>query len=98
MVAETVAGAFLVVGSAACAGAVIAGRSARLPRAGLAVALAVGAVGEFVGSDGAEIAACAVAAAAIAALVLAWLGPVARLSWLDATMGGPSAPGARLGL
>src|SRR3954447_8503448 len=90
MLTETVAGAFLVAGSAACVGAVIAGRPARLPRAGLAVALAVGAVGEFVGSDGAEIAACAIAAAAIAALVLAWLGPVGRLSWLDAPMGASS--------
>src|SRR4051812_39308526 len=93
MLTETVAGAFLVAGSAACAGAVIAGRPARLARAGLAVALAVGAGGEFVGGDGAEIAACAIAAAAIAALVLAWLGPVGRLSWLDATMGASSTAG-----
>src|SRR4051795_4804667 len=93
MLTETVAGAFLVAGSAACVGAVIAGRPARLPHAGLAVALAVGAVGEFVGSDGAEIAACAIAAAAIAALVLAWLGPVGRLSWLHPPQGASSTAG-----
>src|SRR4051795_2687774 len=93
MLVETVAGAFLVAGTAACVGAVIAGRPARLARAGLAVALAVGAVGEFVGSDGAEIAAGRSAAAAIAALVLAWLGPVGRLSWLDAAMGASSTAG-----
>jgi diguanylate cyclase (GGDEF)-like protein len=93
MVVETVAGAFLAAGSAACVGAVIAGRPARLARAGLALALAVGAVGELGGSDGAEIAACAIAAAAIAALVLGWLGPVGRLSWLDAAMGASSTAG-----
>src|SRR4051794_33264962 len=93
MLAETAAGAFLVAGSAACAGAVIAGRPARLAHAGFAVALAVGGVGELAGSDGAEIAACAIAATAIAALVLAWLGPVGRLSWLGAALGAPSAAG-----
>src|SRR4051794_12255225 len=124
MEVETAAGVVLVAGSVACSGSVIAGRPAPLARAGLAVALAIAAVGEFAGNDAAELTACAVAppagaalpaplataavggsagteaggrpagaaaAAAIAALVLMRLGPVSRLSWLDAAMGA-SAP------
>src|SRR4051812_3419056 len=93
MVVETAAGVVLGAGSVACAGAVVAGRPAPLARAGLAVALAIAAVGEFAGSDAAELAACAVAAAAIAALVLVRLGPVSRLSWLDAAMGASATAG-----
>src|SRR4051794_30132616 len=93
MEVETAAGVVLVAGSVACAGAVVAGRPAPLARAGLAVALAIAAVGEFTRSDAAELTACAVAAAAIAALVLVRLGPVTRLSWLDAAMGASATAG-----
>ena len=61
-------------------------RRSRAPR--LAVALACAAAGELAGGDEwPAIAACAIAAAAGAALVLVRLGPVGRLSWLDAAMG-----------
>src|SRR4051794_30191287 len=88
MLLDSIAGVSLMAGAVACAGAVMAGRPAPAGRALLAVALAAAGTGALVGEaeDGA-IAGCAIAAVAASVLVLARLGPVSRLSWLDAAMG-----------
>ena len=91
MLVETAAGAFLTAGAVGCAAAAVRGRSARGPRAVLAVALAASAGGELADEPAATLAGCALAAVAIALLVLARLGRVDRLSWLDAAMGASAA-------
>ena len=87
MLVDSVAGALLLAGAIACAGAAVRGRRSRPGRAALAVALAVAGVGELADLEWARIAGCALATVAVALLVLARLGRVDRLSWLDAAMG-----------
>src|SRR3954467_1677931 len=102
MLVDSIAGAFLVAGSVACAGAVIAGRPLPGARAVLVRALpAPGAAGLAGEAEPGAVAACALAAVAAAVLVLVRCGPVSRLSWLDAAVGAaappppPAAPGGR---
>ena len=88
MLVDSIAGAFLVAGSVACAGAVIARRPVPGARAVLALALAVAGAGALAGeAEPGAVAACALATVAAAVLVLVRCGPVSRLSWLDAAMG-----------
>jgi diguanylate cyclase (GGDEF)-like protein len=88
MLVDSIAGAFLVAGSAACAGAVIARRPVPGARAVLGLALAVAGAGALAGeAEPGAVAGCALATVAAAVLVLVRCGPVSRLSWLDAVMG-----------
>ena len=88
MLVDSIAGAFLVAGSAACAGAVIARRPVPGARAVLAVALAAAGAAALAGeAEPGAVAGCALATIAAAVLVLVRCGPVSRLSWLDAAMG-----------
>jgi diguanylate cyclase len=94
MLIQSTAGAFLLAGAVACAGAVVRGREARGARLGLALALATAGVGDLAGETRwSAIAACALAGVAVALLVLARFGAVSRLSWLDAAMGASSTAG-----
>jgi diguanylate cyclase (GGDEF)-like protein len=94
MLVEFAAGAFLLAGAVACAGAVVRGRGARGARLAVALALATAGVGELAGETRwPVIAACVLASIAVALLVLARFGTVDRLSWLDAAMGVSSAGG-----
>jgi diguanylate cyclase (GGDEF)-like protein len=96
MFVESAAGALLLGGAVACAGAVVRGRGARGARSVLALALALAGVGYLADETRWPIiAGCALAALAVALLVLARFGAVSRLSWLDAAMGA-SATGALL--
>ena len=70
MLVDSVAGAFLVAGAAACAGAAVRGRRSRPGRAGLALALALAGAGELADLEWALIAGCGLATVAIALLVL----------------------------
>ena len=88
MLVDSIAGAFLVAGSVACAGAVIARRPVPGARAVLALALGAAAGGALAGeAEPGAVAACALATIAAATLVLVRCGPISRLSWLDAAMG-----------
>src|SRR3954452_7148587 len=88
MLVDSIAGAFLVAGSVACAGAVIARRPVPGARAVLALALAAAGAGALAGEgEWGAVAGCAIATAGVAVLVLDRCGPVSRLSWLDAAMG-----------
>ena len=88
MLVDSIAGAFLVAGAVACAGAVIARRPVPGARAVLALALAAAGAAALAGeAEPGAIAACALATVAAAVLVLVRCGPVSRLSWLDAAMG-----------
>ena len=98
MLVDSVAGAFLVAGAVACAGAAVRGRRSRPGRAGLALALALAGAGELADLDWALIAGCGLATVAIALLVLARLGRVDRLSWLDAVMGASATAGLAVAL
>jgi hypothetical protein len=80
MLADSVAGAFLLAGAVACAGAAVRGPSSRPGRAALALALAVAGAGELADLEWALIAGCALGTAAVALLVRARLGRVDRLS------------------
>jgi diguanylate cyclase (GGDEF)-like protein len=87
---DVVAGVVLIAAGALAAGAAVAGRSDRLAAAALAAALVLAGIAELVDEAAAgefRIAACAVAVAGLALLVLARFGSVSRLSWLDAAMG-----------
>ena len=86
MLVDSVAGAFLVAGAAACAGAAVRGRRSRPGRAGLALALALAGAGELADLDWALIAGCGVATVAIALLVFARIGHVDRMAGLDAVL------------
>lgn len=93
MLVEFAAGAFLLAGAVACAGAAVHGRRARGARVALALALATAGVGDLAGGTRwSTVAACALAAVAVALLVLARSGAVSRLSWLDAAMARPPPP------
>jgi diguanylate cyclase len=98
MLVDSVAGAFLVAGAAACAGAAVRGRRSRPGRVGLALALALAGAGELADLDWALIAGCGLATVAIALLVLARLGRVDRLSWLDALMAASATAGLAVAL
>ena len=98
MLVDSVAGAFLVAGAAACAGAAVRGRRSRPGRAGLALALALAGAGELADLEWALIAGCGLATVAIALLVLARLGHIDRLSWLDALMGASATAGLAVAL
>ena len=98
MLVDSVAGAFLVAGAAACAGAAVRGRHSRPGRAGLALALALAGAGELADLEWALIAGCGLATVAIALLVLARLGHIDRLSWLDALMGASATAGLAVAL
>jgi diguanylate cyclase (GGDEF)-like protein len=88
MLVDSIAGAFLVAGAVACAGASVARRPVPGARAVLALALGLAGAGALAGeAEAGAIASCAIAAIAAAVLVLARCGPVSRLSWLDAAMG-----------
>src|SRR3954447_418564 len=88
MLVDSIAGAFLVAGGGACAGAVIARRPVPGARAVLVLALAAAGAATLAGeAEPGAVAACALAAVAAAVLVLVRCGPVSRLSWLDAAMG-----------
>ena len=88
MLVDSIAGAFLVAGAVACAGAVIARRPVPGARAVLALALAAAGAAALAGeAEPGAVAACALATVAAAVLVLVRGGPVSRLSWLDAAMG-----------
>ena len=95
MLVDSVAGAFLLAGAVACAAAAARGRPSR---AGLALALAVAGAGELADAEWAEIVACALATGAIALLVLARVGRIDRLSWLDAAMGASASAGLAVAL
>src|SRR3954470_1080079 len=91
MLVDSIAGAFLVAGSVACAGAVIARRRVRGAQALLALALAAAGAAALAGeAEPGAVAACALATVAAAVLVLVRCGPVSRLSWLDAAVGPPA--------
>ena len=93
MLPEVAAGVVLLVGSVACVWAAAARGSGRLGRLAFAAALACAAMAEFAGtaSDWPWLAACALATAGMALLVLDRMAVVSRLSWLDATMGASSS-------
>ncbi len=98
MLVEVSAGAFFLAGAVACGAAALRGR-ARGARVVLALALATAGAGELAGEpEWAAIAACALAAVAVALLVLARFGPVDRLSWLDAAMGASSTAGVAVAI
>jgi diguanylate cyclase (GGDEF)-like protein len=90
---ELAVGVVLVVGSVLCVWAGGVRGSGRVARLAFAAALACAAMAELTGtaSDGPWVAACALATAGIAALVLDRGAAVSRLSWLDATMGASSS-------
>jgi diguanylate cyclase (GGDEF)-like protein len=90
---ELAVGVVLVVGSVVCVWAGVVRASGRVARLAFAAALACAAIAEFTrtASDGPWIAACALASAGIAALVLDRGAAVSRLSWLDAAMGASSS-------
>jgi diguanylate cyclase (GGDEF)-like protein len=91
MLVETAAGASLLAGAVACAAAAARHRRARGAHLVLALALATAGGGDLAGETGwPAIAACALATAAAALLVRSRVGPVDRLSWLDAAMGASS--------
>ena len=98
MLADSAAGALLVAGAAVCAAAAVRGPRGRAGRAGLALALAGAGAGELTDRDGLIVAGCGVAVAAIALLVLARLGTIDRLSWLDAAMGARATAGLAIAL
>ena len=93
MLPEVAAGVVLLVGSVACVWAGAVRGSGRLGRLAFAAALACAAMAEFTGtaSDWPWVAACALATAGMALLVLDRMAVVSRLSWLDATMGASSS-------
>jgi hypothetical protein len=92
-VPEFAAGVVLLVGSVACVWAGAVRGSGRLGRLAFAAALACAAIGEFTAtaSDWPWVAACALATAGMALLVLDRMAVVSRLSWLDATMAASSS-------
>ena len=98
MLVDSVAGAFLVAGAVACAGAAVRGRRSRPGRVGLALALALAGAGELADLDWALVAGCGLATAAIVLLVFARLGHIDRLSWLDALMGASATAGLAVAL
>ena len=93
MLPEVAAGVVLLVGSVACVWAGAVRGSGRLGRLAFAAALACAAMAELTGtaSDWPWVAACALATAGIAVLVLDRMAAVSRLSWLDAAMGASSS-------
>ena len=98
MLVDSLAGVCLLAGALACAIAALRGPGARAPRAVLALALAVAGAGELADRESLVVAGCALAAVAIALLVLARLGHVDRLSWLDAAMGASATAGLAVAL
>ena len=93
MLPELAAGVVLLVGSVACVWAGAIRGSGYLGRLAFAAALACAAMGELTEtvSGWPWIAACALATAGVAVLVLDRMAAVSRLSWLDATMGASSS-------
>src|SRR4051794_26372874 len=88
MLLDSIAGVSLMAGAVACAGAGVAGGPAPAGRGLLAGAVGAARLGARPGeAEEGAIAGCAIAAVAASVLVLARLGPVSRLSWLDAAMG-----------
>ncbi|HYM58702.1 MAG TPA: EAL domain-containing protein [Solirubrobacteraceae bacterium] len=93
MLGDLAAGAALLTGGLACAGAALLRPGERRARVVLAAALAAAAVAELAAADGLGVAACALAAAGIGLLVLDRSAPIDRLSWLDAAMGASATAG-----
>jgi diguanylate cyclase len=94
MVLDAAAGVVLLLGGLACAAAAFKRPGGDLARLLLAASLLAASAAEFARGPrpaGLTAAACVMAAAAIAALVLDRLPDVTRLSWLDAAMGASSA-------
>ena len=87
---DVIAGVALIAGGLVAVGAAVARRGGRLAAAALATALVLAGMARLVheaAADELEIAACTVAVAGLALLVLAGFESVSRLSWLDAAMG-----------
>ena len=93
MLPELAAGVVLLVGGVACVWAGAIRGSGHLGRLAFAAALTCAAMGELTetASDWPWIAACALATAGVAVLVLDRMATVSRLSWLDAAMGASSS-------
>jgi diguanylate cyclase (GGDEF)-like protein len=93
MVLDSGAGGVLICGAVGCVGVAARGDRRRLAAAAFAAALACAAAGELAASGvatWAPVAACALALAGVAALVVARWGRPNRLSWLDAAMAASS--------
>jgi diguanylate cyclase (GGDEF)-like protein len=93
MVLDAAAGIVLLAGALACLAAVLRARAPRAAPLLFAAALGFAAGREFLAADDAEwasVAACVLAAAGVAALVVERGGRPNRLSWLDAVMGASS--------
>ena len=93
MLPELAAGVVLLVGGVACVWAGAIRGSGHLGRLAFAAALTCAAMGELTetASGWPWIAACALATAGVAVLVLDRMATVSRLSWLDAAMGASSS-------
>ena len=93
MLPELAAGVVLLVGGVACVLAGAIRGSGHLGRLAFAGALTCAAMGELTetASGWPWIAACALATAGVAVLVLDRMATVSRLSWLDAAMGASSS-------
>ena len=98
MLVDSLAGVCLLASALACAIAAFRGPGAPAPRAVLALALAAAGAGELADRESLVVAGCALATVAIALLVLARLGHVDRLSWLDAAMGASATAGLAVAL
>jgi diguanylate cyclase (GGDEF)-like protein len=89
MLAEIAAGAVLIGGGVACGVAALMRQRDALASLAFAAALACAGAHVLVdgSADGLAVAACVLAAAGVARLVVMRTGPVTLLSWLDAAMG-----------
>jgi len=89
MLAEIAAGAVLIGGGVACGVAAVMRQRDALASLAFAAALACAGAHVLVdgSADGLAVAACVLAAAGVARLVVMRTGPVTLLSWLDAAMG-----------
>jgi diguanylate cyclase (GGDEF)-like protein len=99
---DVVAGVVLIAGGAVAAGAAIARAGGRLARAALAAALIVAGIAWLAASGGDSamgltVAACALALAGLALLVLSRFERVSSLSWLDAVRGAWAAAALPVG-
>ena len=94
MVLDAAAGGVLIAGAATCAAIALregGARAARLLFAAALTAAAVAELGDGAWPDDVAAGACMLAAGGIALLVRARVGPISRLSWLDAAMGASAA-------
>ena len=93
MLHELAAGAVLLWGGVACGVAAVAWNGDAVASLAFAAALGCAGAGSLTGtaSDSFAIAACVLATAGIARLVVRRTAPVTTLSWLDAAIGGSAA-------